>query len=215
MKDIILLGSGGFAREVVWLLEENNKVKPEWNILGYLSEEPVGKEVGSYPVIGKDAWLLNRGRETYAVCCVGDGSQRKRIVEQFKGNSNVIFPNIISRDVVIAESVKLGVGNIIAKSSILTVDIKLGNFNIINLDSTIGHDCQIGNFVTINPGAHISGNVTLCDGVTIGTGATCIQGITVNENTTVGAGAAVVRDLEPNVVAVGIPAKALKGKNNE
>jgi len=27
MKNIVILGSGGLAREVAWLLEENNKIK--------------------------------------------------------------------------------------------------------------------------------------------------------------------------------------------
>lgn len=52
MKDIVIIGAGGFAREVVWLIEENNKIKPEWNILGYISNE-TGK-VGNYDIVGDD-----------------------------------------------------------------------------------------------------------------------------------------------------------------
>lgn len=214
MKDIVLLGSGGLAREVAWLIEQINITEQKWNILGYVSKDIPGTKIGNYPILGDDKWLLDRKIPTHAVCCVGEGTLRKKIIDKVQKNSKIQFPNIISRDVMLNDSINLGIGNIITKSCILTVDIKLGDFNIINLNSTIGHDCHIGSFVTLNPGCNISGNVTLCDGVTIGTGASCIQGITIYQNTTVGAGATVIRDIEANTVAVGIPAKSIRGKDN-
>ena len=65
MKNIVLLGAGGFAREVAWLLERNNEVTPEWNILGFV-DEGIGNELLSYPIVGNDEWLLNYSGEIYA-----------------------------------------------------------------------------------------------------------------------------------------------------
>ena len=33
MKDIVIIGAGGFGREVAWLIEDINKVNLEWNII--------------------------------------------------------------------------------------------------------------------------------------------------------------------------------------
>ena len=44
----------------------------------------------------------------------------------------------------------------------------------------------------------------------IGAGATILPGVTVGENAIVGAGAVVAKDVEPNTVVGGIPAKLLK-----
>ena len=36
MQDIILVGSGGCMREIVWQIQEQNKSAENWNILGYV-----------------------------------------------------------------------------------------------------------------------------------------------------------------------------------
>ena len=74
----------------------------------------------------------------------------------------------------------------------------------------MGHDAVLEDFVRLNPGAVVSGNVTLRRGSTLGTGAVTRQGIEVGAGTYVGAGAAVVTDLPARVVAVGVPARAIK-----
>lgn len=209
MKDIIILGSGGFAREVVWLLEENNKKKKEWNILGFVSEErELGK--GKYPILGNDEWLLQYEKETALACCVGDGVLRKQLINKFKDKRNFYYPNLISESAKMSDSVKLGKGNIICAMSVLTVDIKIGNFLICNLDCTIGHDVEIGDYVTVNPSVNISGNVTVKDETSIGTGSHLIQGKTVGRNVTLGAGAVVVTDIPAGATALGVPAKVIK-----
>ena len=63
----------------------------------------------------------------------------------------------------------------------------------------------------MNPGAHISGNVSLGHGVMIGTGAAVIQGCTVGDWAVIGAGAVVIRDVEPGVTVVGVPARRSGG----
>ena len=52
-------------------------------------------------------------------------------------------------------------------------------------------------------------------GASIGSGATLLGGITVGENATVGAGAVVTKDVPPNVIVVGNPARILRKKKAE
>ena len=47
-------------------------------------------------------------------------------------------------------------------------------------------------------------------GASIGTSATILCGVTVGENSIVGAGSVVTKDIPPNVVAVGVPARIRK-----
>ncbi|PCJ81814.1 MAG: N-acetyltransferase [Flavobacteriales bacterium] len=47
-------------------------------------------------------------------------------------------------------------------------------------------------------------------GVSIGSGSTILCGIKIGENATVGAGSVVTRDVQPNAVIAGNPAKSLK-----
>ena len=38
MKDIVIIGAGGFGREVAWLIESINEVANEWNIVGFVDD---------------------------------------------------------------------------------------------------------------------------------------------------------------------------------
>lgn len=61
--------------------------------------------------------------------------------------------------------------------------------------------------------------IHICKNVWIGTGATVTQGVTIGENSIIAAGAVVTKDIPPNVIAAGIPAKVIrkidKEKENE
>jgi len=113
MQDIILVGSGGCMREIVWQMQEQNKSTENWNILGYVDKMPpeehssvtVGNEAIKY--IGNDDYLLARTELTNVAVCVGEPKLRKKIVEKLKNNKNIIFPNIILGDTRICEDVQM------------------------------------------------------------------------------------------------------------
>lgn len=54
------------------------------------------------------------------------------------------------------------------------------------------------------------GNVTIKRGAYLGIGAIILPGITIGENSVVGAGAVVTKDVPPNTIVVGIPARAIE-----
>ena len=205
MKNLVIVGNGGFAREVEWLVERINSNKPTWNLLGFVDNNHEGMNV-----IGNDEFVVNYPDDLYVAIAIGSSKIRKRIFEKYKENSKIRFANLIDPSVCHSKSVYYGVGNIICAGTILTVNINLGNCNIINLDCTVGHDSIISDFVTVNPSVNISGNTVLYSGVNIGTGTQIIQGCSIGEYCIVGAGAVVNRDLPANCTAVGIPAKVIK-----
>jgi len=208
LKDIVLVGAGGFGREVLWILEENK----DWNILGFIdgSDELTGKMINGYPILGTEEWLVNCKSEINAVICIGNPKVRKAVVDKISVNTNIKFPNIIANDVRFSKHVEFGVGNIICSSSILTVNIKLGDFNIINLSCTIGHDVNLHNYITVYPGVNISGNVEIGNETEIGTGTKIIQGLLITNNVITGAGAVVVKDLTESGTYIGVPVKKIR-----
>ena len=209
MKNLVIVGNGGFAREVEWLVKRINAVTPTWNFLGFVDEDTTPANVW-----GNDDDVINTAEELYVAISIGTSPVREKIYNRYKVNPNIKFANLIDPSVLYDEdSVKLGEGNIICAGTIITVDITIGNCNIINLDCTVGHDAIIGDFVTINPSVNVSGNVTLGNLTNIGTGTQIIQGKAIGESTIVGAGAVVSKDLPANCTAVGIPAKVIKGGN--
>jgi len=82
----------------------------------------------------------------------------------------------------------------------------------------IGETTEIGDDVTMYQGATLGGtgkdkgkrHPTIGNNVTIGAGAKVLGPITIGDNTKIGAGAVVLKNLSPNITAVGIPAQETK-----
>lgn len=218
MKNIVIIGAGGFGREVTWLIEDINKTKPEWNIRGFVDEnlDLKGKSINGYEVLGDLEWL--KGQDLYAVCAIGDPIIKKNVINRLDG-SKIKYPVLIHPSVIKSDSVDISEGSIICAGNIITVNIKIGKHVIINLDCTVGHDAILGEFTTVLPSVNISGYVITEDCVNVGTGSAIIQGVTIGENTVIGAGSVVIKDLPGNCTAVGSPAKPIKfnewGDSNE
>lgn len=210
MKDLYIIGAGGFGREVAWLVERINEVTPTWNIKGFIddNESLWGTMEDAYKVVGGCEYLKTLG-DVYAVCAVGSARVRKIIIDKLK-DSNVKFATVIDPSVIISKRVEIGEGTIICAGTIITVDIKIGNHVIINLDCTIGHDDVIADYVTVYPSVNVSGNVTVGECSELGTGMQIIQGKKVAPNTIIGAGAVVVKDCVESGTYVGSPAKKIK-----
>ncbi|HAP20875.1 MAG TPA: transferase [Lachnospiraceae bacterium] len=209
LKDIVIAGNGGFAKEVAWLIERLNQKSMEWNFLGFIDNK---KSAG---VIGDDSFVRNRASKLHVAIGIGNVKIRRKIFEEYKENKKVVFPNLVDPSVIMSRRVDMGEGNIICANSVFTVDIQLGSFDIINLGCTIGHETKMGNFVTVNPGTNVSGNVSIGSLSEIGTGVRIIQGIQVGEGTVIGAGAVIVRDIPGTCTVVGVPGKVIKFHGQE
>ena len=209
MKDIVIIGAGGFGREVAWLIEDINKENKEWNLLGFVddNEEIQGKEINGYKVVGNIEWLKNQ--ELYVVNAIGDPIIKKKVMERLQGSKNK-YPVLIHPSVIYSDKVTFGEGSIICAGNIITVNIEIGKHVIINLDCTIGHDAKIGDYSTILPSVNVSGDVDIEECVSVGTGSAIIQGIKIGNNTIVGAGGVVINDLCEPGTYVGVPVKKIK-----
>lgn len=87
----------------------------------------------------------------------------------------------------------------------------------------IGETAEIGDGVMLYHGVTLGGQVltqtkrhpTIGDNVTIGAGAKVLGPITIGEGSAVGANAVVTKDVPPNCIAIGIPAKCRSRKSDE
>lgn len=211
MNKIVIIGGGGFGREVQWLIERINAVESTWNIIGYIDDDvETGTIINGISVLGGIDYLFNSQEPIAATCAIGASATRRKVIEEVKRNPNITFPNLIDPSVLLSDTVQLGQGAIICAGNIITVNIEIDDFVIINLDCTIGHDAKLSSYVTIYPSVNVSGNVFIGEATELGTGAQIIQGKNILNDTIVGAGALVVKDLPAKCTAVGSPAKPIK-----
>lgn len=99
------------------------------------------------------------------------------------------------------------------------------NYNCTMLDIAtirIGDDCLFGPNVSLYTAGHpidLKGRldnigtgapITISNGVWIGGSCVIMGGVTIGDNAVIGAGSVVTRDVPPNTVAVGSPAKVIR-----
>ncbi len=212
MKNVVIFGTGGLGREVLFQIKEQNKVCCEYNVLGFAddNESLHGTEVSGYKVLGGSDFLIACPDEVSVVIAIGKPHIRKAVYDRISVNGNIDFPSLIAPNAVCAGSAKVGKGCIVGFFSCLSVDTVIGDFVLVSNGCNIGHDSSLGDFSSLYPSVHVSGNVFVGKGCEIGVGSNIIQGLTVGENTVIGAGAAVVRDIEGDCTAVGVPARVIK-----
>jgi len=212
MEKVVIIGAGGFGREVLDVFLAENEVSKRWEILGFVDDDPElqGKTLNGYPVLGSFDWFKTiNPREIKVITAVGNNEVRRKVVEKVQ-SIGLEFCSVVHPNVIMTPFVSIGQGVVVTAGCIFTNQIKIGNHVIVNLDVTIGHDTIIEDFVNLNPGVHINGNNKIQEGAYVGSGAVTIQDITIGKWSIIGAGAVVVMNIPEKVVAVGVPAKVVK-----
>lgn len=205
MKNIYILGCGGFAKEVYTLIKSigGYEVKA---FVDLKEKEDILFNKRAIPVISEDQLIsIGNTQDVNLAIGLGDPVVIKKLALKF---SDFNFPNLIHPTAVYDnEEVIFGHGNILTAGVIFTVSIHVGSFNIFNLSSTIGHDCKIENYNIINPSVNISGGVKIASGNLFGVGSIVLQNLTIGSNNVIGASALVTKDVEDDLTLVGVPAK--------
>lgn len=216
LQKVVILGAGGFGREVLDVFDAVNQIDPIFDVIGFIVDSHYGKPgafINDKPILGDLGWF-QKNKDVKAICGIGEPHKRHEVVMRAK-RLGVNFCSIIHPGASLTRWVRIGEGTVITQGSILTNQIQLGDHVHINLDCTIGHDVVIEDFVTLSPGVHVSGNVALRRGCYIGTGSNIIENIAVGGWSIIGAGSTVITDIPDNTIVVGVPAKVIKTRENE
>jgi len=208
MKNIIIIGAGGFGREVEMLIRQINNFELQWNFIGYLDDGiPFGTKIGNSEVIGKVESIVNF-IDTYFVIAIANAIIKKKVLNSIPITmkpAKLLHPSVIC-----GERVQIGRGTIICAGNIITEDIVIGEHVILNLSCTVGHDTTISDLCSFMPSVNISGEVIIEQGVFVGTGSKIINQVGIGEFSIIGAGAVVSKTIPANCTAVGVPAKPIK-----
>ena len=216
MKRIAIVGAGGFAREVAWLINDINRVSCQFEFLGYLAADAKhpAEHDSSDHILGDFNWLDGSQKVDALALGIGSPERKSKVVAEVESYfPHLEWPALIHPTVQIDRgSCKVERGVVLCAGSIGTVNLTFQEFCMVNLLCTIGHEAQIGRLAVVNPAVSISGGVMIGDRVLVGTGAHILQYINVGADATVGAGAVVIKDVQPGITVFGNPARVLARK---
>jgi sugar O-acyltransferase (sialic acid O-acetyltransferase NeuD family) len=208
MKKLLIVGAGGFGRELHAWAGQHPACGREWELGGFLDDDADAlAKFGRFAPVRPLAGHRPAADEIY-LCGVGMPALKERLVAPLLA-AGADFLTFVHPQALVGARVRLGKGVILCPGAVVSVDIELGDFVTVNLNCTIGHDASLGAWATLSAQCDVTGHVRIGDRVFMGSRATVIPGKSVGSRTVVGAGSVVVTDVPACVTVVGIPARVL------
>lgn len=205
-KRIVILGAGGFGREMYqWLLQHPDAGRA-WTVAGFIDDQPdalAGFELG-LPILSSIRDYVP-AESDLLVCAIGAPKVKRRLCEDLR-RRGARFLTFVHPSVILGAHVVLGEGVVLCPGVIITSHIRLGDLVMVNCASSVGHDVEIGAYSTISGHCDVTGHCTLGETVLVGSGASLIPGVKVGDDAVVGAGSVVLRAVKAGTTVFGNPA---------
>jgi len=124
---------------------------------------------------------------------------------------------------IIRERVSIGNNAVIMMGAVINIGSEIGDGTMIDMNAVLGARATVGKNVHVGAGAVVAGvleppsatPVIIEDNVLIGANAVILEGVRVGKNSVVAAGAVVTKDVPPDCVVAGSPAKIIKAKDEK
>lgn len=210
--DLVFLGAGGTARDVLSLVEDLNGNRKQYRCVALLDDDKRlwGQKVQGIPITGP---LTEAKRFDSAKFVNTLGSPRNYAcrcdVPARLGLSPKRFATLVHPTAVLSASATIGDGVIILPHVVVLSGVTIGDQVLILPGSVLNHDVRIGDYAILASAVNLSGEVEVGSSSYIGSGACLIQGIRVGENALIGMGTVVLKNVAPSTVVVGNPARPL------
>ena len=212
MKQLLIVGAGGFGREAFALAREAVGYGTEFTVKGFLdarADALAGFE--NYPpVLGSpDSYAI--GPDDVFITAVGSIDARRGLVAKIAAKGGR-FISLVHKSAFLGVNVTLGEGSYISNNVTLTADIRVGRHVCIFQNVSIGHDSELGDFSHVYAQCALGGGVKLGEGASVYPGAVLLPRRTIGENAVVGAGSTVIVNVAAGETVFGSPAAPVKGK---
>jgi len=205
-RRIIIVGAGGFGREVLhW-------ARDAWpdhssRIAGFLSAERdhldcQGSGLGiitdpdRYEPQAGDALLL----------AIGIPEVRRRVAESLRSRGGV-FLTLVHPAAIVAPSASIGEGSIICPYAIVSAAAMVGACVLLNYHSSLGHDASAGDYAVLSPYATLGGHAHIGEDVFMGMHASIGPGKRIGARSKVSANSCALSDAPADSIIYGVPGR--------
>lgn len=208
MKKIIIIGAGGYGRELLQWIKDINQVSPTWEIAGFIDDNPQALDgiECDYSIIGRIVdWQPEEDEEF--VLALGNPETKEKVVAMMK-TRGAVFTNVIHPTATLTQFSKHGEGLVMFPYAKLSVNSRVGDFVTI-LSSGIGHDVEVGDYSTISGMCSILPNVKIGKRVFLAANVAITYDVKIGDDAYLGLGSIIVKDIAEGQKTFCNPARIL------
>jgi sugar O-acyltransferase (sialic acid O-acetyltransferase NeuD family) len=210
LRDLLVVGAGGFARETVEAVRAVNARRPTWRLRGVLDDSPAmhGTLVGGVPVIGPIE-LVHERPDAQVVLTTGrpDNYVSRPLIAARLGLPDERYATIVHPSATVGTTCSVGAGSVLLAHVDLTADVVVGRHVAVMPQVVLPHDARVEDFATLASGVRAGGACRIGEGAYVGAAACLRERVTVGPRAMVGMGSVVTRDVPAERVWLGSPAR--------
>ena len=208
MTKILIIGAGGYGRELLQWIKDINGVKPTWEIAGFLDDNlnALDEIECDFPILGRVSDWHPSDNEVFALA-IGTPRTKEKIVASMKARG-AVFATVIHPTAILTPFSKYGEGLVMFPQSKLSANSNVGDFVTI-LSSGIGHDVKIGDYTTVSGACSILRNAKIGKRVFLASNVAISNDIVIGDDAYIGIGSVVMKDVEVGRKTFCNPARVL------
>lgn len=199
------------------------KVTP---VKAYVNGDLAGIEMGCIRAYGAENFWVLFGEHTDIEKFLAENNNKIVSFELEYDRRNSAIPLLDTRYVdariepgaIIRDKVLIGKNAVIMMGAVINIGSEIGENTMIDMNAVLGARVTVGSNCHIGAGAVLAGvleppsadPVIIENNVLVGANAVILEGVRVGKGAVVAAGSVVVKNVEPDTVVAGIPAKMIK-----
>lgn len=211
VKNLLIVGTGDFAREVYWHAHHSLGYGEKFVIKGFLEGNvPLNPEV--YDILPKPVFnnVINYEVQVNDVFVIAlANTQAKKAIVSILEAKNAVFINLIHKTAMVADDAKLGKDVILCQFTTVSSNVEIQDHVMLNAYTSLGHDAVLGQYSSCMGHVDITGHVLVGEGTFWGSGSRALPHSKIGDYAKVGAGSVVLRKVKAGQTVFGVPATAI------
>lgn len=208
---LITLGAGGVALDVIEIARSRNV--PVVACVDDTEFAGSTLDLLGVPIYRSFRRAVRSTNAKQFVVAIGDNFYRERSVWKIQNAfPELELSTLIHSDATVSEYAHVGSGSLVMAGARVEPLARIEALALLYQNTVVSHDCQVGSAVSLAAGAVLGGSVIIGARTSMGLNSSAREKTRIGADCVVGAAAYVRTDLPQEVVAVGVPARAIRGR---